>query len=171
MSNDKMFEANFKGADDILSVLNSAKESLKDLSPLMKLARVLLKSNINENFNTSGEHTGEKWKEWSDKYKLWRMKNGKSGNRILSLEGNLQKHISAKSGADFAKVYTHEKYAAIHNFGFHGKNKRGAKMNMPQREFMRLDEAALNDLYAELYIEWKDMLWQKEIHRKVYGDA
>ena len=44
-------------------------------------------------------------------------------------------------------------------------------MNMPKREFMRLDLAALNELYAELYIEFKYLLWQEEIHRKVYGDA
>ena len=166
----KYFTATFEADEWFIDFLNGMQEKLKDLTPLMKTARVFLKQTVNENFNTSGTHTGEKWKEWSDAWKKRRMQLGKSGNRILSMDGNLQKHISAKSGADFAKVYNHEKYAAIHNFGFDGKNKKGVKMNMPQRQFMRLDKYRVEDLYVELYLKLKDILFEQEVHRKVYGE-
>ena len=33
-----------------------------------------------------------------------------------------------------------------------------AKLNMPKREFMRIDDAAKDELYAELYIAAKDIM-------------
>lgn len=163
----KYFEIKIE-ADAITELLKDISSDLKDLSPLMKVARVAMKNIVNENFETEGTATGEKWKEWSDKYKKLRLKKGKTGN-ILSLDGYLKRSITAKSGKDWAMIGTNKKYAAIHNFG--GDIKRHGKKigTMPQREFMRFDNNALNDLYAELYLEAKHLIFEQNVRRQVYG--
>ncbi|MCD8025327.1 MAG: phage virion morphogenesis protein [Candidatus Gastranaerophilales bacterium] len=162
---DKFFTSSFN-ADESVKFLNNLQKKFKDLSPLMKTARVFLKKTVNKNFETQGEHTDEKWMPWSENYKKWRMKNGKSLKLILTLDGELRRSIMAKSGKDYALVGTNKEYAAIHNFGYKGKvnkkSKKGklftAKMNMPKREFMRLDDKTKEELLAELYIKSEEMI-------------
>ena len=61
---DKFFKASFD-CKNVVDFLKKKVEQFKDLSPLMKVARVFLKNTVNKNFETEGTHTGEKWPEWS----------------------------------------------------------------------------------------------------------
>lgn len=166
---DKFFTYGFK-AKEIVKFLNDIHKEIQDLTPLMKVARRFLKNTVDENFETSGVHTGEKWKSWSEKWKKQRIKIGRGSGKILNLEGELRRSIKAKHGKDFAQVGTASEYAAIHNFGFKGKvnkkSKKGkmftAKMNMPKREFMRLNDTTIDELYAELYIAAKDLIFNQK---------
>lgn len=162
---DKFFTYGFK-AKEIVKFLNNIQKEIQDLTPLMKVARRFLKNTVDENFETSGTHTGEKWESWSEKWKKQRIKMGRGSGKILNLEGELRRSIKAKHGKDFTQVGTASEYAAIHNFGFKGKVKKkskkgkmfSAKLNMPKREFMRLNDAAIDELYAELYIAAKERI-------------
>ncbi len=152
---DKFFKASFD-CKDAINFLKKKAEQFKDLSPLMKVARVFLKNTVNKNFETQGEHTGNKWQPWSETYKKQRLKMGKSGGKIMTLDGHLRRDVHAKSGADFAMVGTNKIYAAIHNFG--GNSSLKHNKTMKKREFMRLDDNAKDHLYAELYIKAEEML-------------
>jgi phage virion morphogenesis protein len=164
----KYFEVNF----DSKIVTDFLKSQLKaldeDFPKLMKLARVIMKEIVDENFETEGVHTGEKWKEWSDSWKKKRLAMGKSTGRILNLDGTLRRSILADSGHDWARVGTNKVYAAIHNYG--GNSALKHNKTMPKREFMRLDKPAMENLYGELYVLAKELLIDKEIKKKVYGE-
>lgn len=164
---DKFFKSNFN-AKDITKFLNEAAKKLSDLTPLMKTARVFLKKTVDENFETEGEHTGKKWKAWKEKWKKQRIKMGRDDGKILNLDGGLRRSILAKHGSDFALVGTNKKYAAIHNFGGNKSLKRNK--TMPKREFMRIDETQQEYLQADLYVQLKDILIEKETNKKVFGD-
>jgi len=160
----KYFESNFN-CKEAIKKLNELSEKFKDLTPLMRTARVFLKNTVNENFETEGEYSGEKWQEWSESYKKERLKKGKAGGKILTLEGHLRREIKAKSGEDYAMLYTNKIYAAIHNFGYNGyikrKTKKGNvvkyKLKMPKRQYMRLSDYNKEELLAELYIKAEEM--------------
>ncbi len=151
---------------EITKFLDSAYRKLKDLTPLMKTARVFMKKLIDDNFETQGEATGAKWQEWSDGWKKRRIKMGKGSGKILNLDGFLRKSFTAKSNNNSAIVGTNNKYAAIHNFGFKGtvnkKSKKGkafkTKLTMPKREFMRINDTYKDELFAELFIKSEEML-------------
>ena len=104
--------------ESIIEFLTKIKnETPSAMEKMMKTARVFMKNTVNENFETEGKHTGDKWTGWSEKYKLKRPKG-----KILTLGGHLRKDIRAYSGSDkngvyFAKVVANKEYAAIHNFG------------------------------------------------------
>ena len=154
---DKFFKASVD-CKNVVDFLKKKVEQFKDLSPLMKVARVFLKNTVNKNFETEGTHTGEKWPEWSEEYKEWRLKHGKSGGKIMTLDGHLRRDIRAKSGKDFAMVGTNKVYAALHNFGGNGSLKRNKTMK--KREFMRMDDVRKDELWAELYIKAEEMLME-----------
>lgn len=154
-------------AKEVVTFLKKAAIQLKDLTPLMKTARVFLKDTVDENFETEGTFTGDKWKEWSPEYKIQRMKQGKSRGKILSLDGQLRKSFQAKSGKDYALVGTNKVYAAIHNFG--GNKSLKHNKTMPQREFMRINDTQLEFLQAELTICLKEELMNADINKRVFG--
>lgn len=153
--NDKTFTSNFN-AKEVTKYLNEAASKLKDMKPIMKIARVFLKNTVDDNFETQGEATGEKWKPWSDKWKKRRIKMGRGDGKILNLDGHLRRDIRAKSGEDYAIVGTNKEYAAIHNFGGNKNLKRNK--TMPKREFMRLNEYKKEELLAELYLGVEERL-------------
>ena len=68
---DKYFTYGFK-AKSVVKLLNDIQKGFKDLTLLMKVARRFLKKTVDENFETSGTHTGDAWKEWSEKWKKQR---------------------------------------------------------------------------------------------------
>ena len=162
----EMFKAKWNGKD-IIAFLRTAEKKLGDLSPLMKAARVELKGIIDENFETEGKHTGDKWKEWSDEWKKQRMKMGEGSGKILNLSGKLRKTIMAKSDRNTATIYTNRDYAAIHNFGGNKKLKRNK--TMPRREFMRINDTQVEYLLADLKISLEEMLMKAEANKKVFG--
>ena len=154
-------------AKDIVALLRTAEKQLGDLSPLMKTARVLMKGIVDENFETEGTHTGEKWQSWSDEWKKQRIKMGKGSGKILNLSGSLRRSILSKSDSNTATVYTNKVYAAIHNFG--GTKKLKRNQNMSKREFMRINDTQAEFMLADLKISLEEMLMQAKANKKVFG--
>lgn len=142
----------------VVKFLNGTAKKLKDLSPLMKTARVVLKKSVDDNFETQGESLGKKWKPWSEGWKKYRLKKKHGSGKILNFSGELRRDIRAKSGRDFALVGVNKEYAAIHNFGGASHLKRNK--NMPKRKFMALSEYQKDNLLAELYLKTEEMLME-----------
>lgn len=161
----EIFEAKFN-ADEVTKFLNDASKKISDLRPLMRVAAQYLKFVVDENFETEGTFTGEKWKEWSDKYKKQRMKQSRGQGKILTLEGSLRKDIRSKYDNTTASVIANKEYAAVHNFGLKRKiSKTSSKgkrfkcnMNMPKREFMRINEREQENLIGDLTVKLTEML-------------
>lgn len=101
-------------------------ERAQNMRPLMKSAALIMKNYVDENFETQGEHSGDKWKEWSDEYKEHREKIGRGNGHILSLEGELRESISSIVTDEEAMVGSNKEYAAIHNFGGDVKKRGGS---------------------------------------------
>lgn len=165
---------------EIVTFLKKAAIQLKDLTPLMRTARSFLRDMVDANFETEGALTGDKWKELSTEYKIRKLKQGKSGGKLV-YSGNLRSKMISESGKDYALVATTnltKDYAAAHNFGFTGmvdkESKKGlkfkCKMNIPQREFMRINDTQLEFLQAELAICLKEQLMNADIHKRVFGE-
>ena len=177
MSKKEPFEVEFN-AKEVQKFLEKSAKKLSDLRPLMREAAQGLKFVVDQNFETEGTFTGEKWKEWDEKYKKWRLKQKKGQGSILTFEGRLRRSIVASSSATEAIVGTNVKYAAAHNFGcdktVNKKSKLGKRfscnMNIPKREFMRINQTEQENLIADLYIFLKEMLFEKEVNRKVFGE-
>ena len=140
----EMFKVKFE-SKAVTDFLKDAAKKLSDLTPLMKEARVFLKKTVDENFETEGTYTGDKWKPWSESWKKRRLQMGISPNRLLHFGGVLRNSIRAYSNNNEAGVGTNMDYAAAHNFGFKGKVSKKSKLNkeftanmfLPKREFMR----------------------------------
>ncbi len=172
----EMFKVKFE-SKAVTDFLKDAAKKLSDLTPLMKTARVFLKNTVDEDFETEGTHTGDKWKPWSESWKKRRIQMGRGSGRILNLEGVLRRSIKAYSNANEAGVGTNIVYAAAHNFGFKGKvskksklgKKFTANMFLPKREFMRISEHQKELLQADLYIKLKEILLEKDVNKKVFG--
>ena len=122
-------------------------EILKDFKPALRVARQVLLHAIDENFETEGVSSGNKYQDWSDYYKKVRQK---IGGKILHLDGVLRKSITGIVRKDSVIISTEKEYAAVHNFGFEGPDKNGRMMNMPQREFFRLTEYDWMNLEDEI---------------------
>lgn len=159
MSN-KYFVCNFN-AKEVIKILNEAGKKLKNLTPVMKVAKVFLKNTVDENFETEGKATGEKWQDWSEKYKKQRIKMGFSSGKILNLRGHLRRSILSKHSKDWALVGTNLEYAAIHNFG--GDKSLKHNKNMPKREFFRLNDYKKDELYAEIYLATEERILKEKM--------
>jgi len=91
--------------------LDATAEKLANLSPLMSVIAARLHQDTLRNFRTGGDFwPGPAWKK-SKRVE----KHG--GMTLIGKTGILRNSIHAESGADYAKVGTDVKYAAIHQFG------------------------------------------------------
>lgn len=156
----KYFICNFN-AKEITKILNKASQKLKNLTPVMKVAKVFLKNTIDKNFETEGKETGDKWPAWSEKYKKQRIKMGFSTGKILNLRAHLRRSIMSKHTVDTALVGTNCPYAAIHNFG--GDKSLRHNKNMPKREIFRLNENKKDELYAEIYLAIEERILKEKM--------
>lgn len=138
----KYFEAKLNSKEVTDTLKRYAKE-VGDLNPALRISRRMLLNAIDQNFETEGTSSGEKFKEWSDGYKAWRKKKGKTDSKILHFDGNLRKSMSSKITREELIIGTPKEYAAAHNFGY-------APRNLPQREFMRISEEVKNELLGEI---------------------
>lgn len=138
---------------DIFKRIKEFADETGDIKPFLKLASRRIMNVIDENFETEGKNTGEKWENWSDIWLKRREELGKADGKILSLDGYLRRSIERHIDSDRAVIGSSLKYAAIHNFG----STDDMKIDMPQREFLRIDafeeEKILDDLYE--YIKKK----------------
>lgn len=140
---------------NIFKKIDEYAEEIGKTKPLLKIVSRRIMNVIDENFETEGKNTGEKWDNWSDIWIEKRKKLGKSDGKILNLDGYLRRSISRYVSDNKAVIGSPLKYAAIHNFG--GDIKRGKKtIKMSQREYMRIDrveeERILDDL-KEYYLK------------------
>ncbi|MGN0013825.1 MAG: phage virion morphogenesis protein [Candidatus Gastranaerophilaceae bacterium] len=170
MSNDKCFKVKIN-ANEIVSKLNALKQEFTDLTPFLKLISVKLLGAIDDNFATEGKSSGEKWKDWSDTYKKWKIKTWKSNSKtanplILTSKANLWDSIRGEIEGNKLTIGSAMEYAAIHNFGLkktvQKKNKKGTSfscdMNMPQREFMRFSSETFEEILEDINEEALDRI-------------
>lgn len=138
----KYFEAKLNSKEVTDTLKRYAKE-VGDLSPALRISRRMLLNAIDQNFETEGTSSGEKFKGWSDGYKAWREKKGRVDSKILHFDGNLRKSISSKITRNELIIGTPKEYAAAHNFGY-------APRNLEQREFMRISEEVKNEMLGDI---------------------
>ncbi len=121
--------------------LSKLKSLPKDMTPLMAPT---IFGDVMDHFSQEKGPQGS-WKPWSQSYKEYMQRIGKSGNKILQDKGNLRQSLipskgKHKSTKDAGIFYTKVKYAAIHNFGKPGR--------MPQRRFMWISKQATDKLIS-----------------------
>ena len=113
----KSFETELN-SKEITDALNHVLKETKNLEPAFKIARKALMDAIDENFETEGASSGERFKEWSDKYAKTRAKKKKGEGKILQLEGLLRKSISSKITRNELVIGSDKEYASAHQFGY-----------------------------------------------------
>ena len=144
---------------DIFKKIKEFADETGDMKPFLKVATRRIMNVIDQNFETEGKNTGEKWEDWSDIWLKRREELGKADGKILSLDGYLRRSIERHIDYDRAVVGSPMKYAAIHNFG----SEEGSKINMPQREFMRIDRVEEEKILDDLNEFFIKKLQQKHI--------
>lgn len=154
-------------SDDTIKITSNSKEvndkllelaqRAKNTKPVMRQVAHVMRTYIDEKFETEGKYQGEKWQEWTPKYKKKRSKMGRGQGKILTLEGELREKIDDKVNNDSVQVGTNQIYAAIHNFGGDVKKRNGGTFEMPKRQFMafepKLNELIALEIYAHLRLQ------------------
>ncbi len=79
------FEVKFNNKEIIGKLTELSKKF--SMTPFLKIIRVKLPKEIDENFATEGVVSGEKWKEWSKKYRIKNFGN----DLILNLASELRR--------------------------------------------------------------------------------
>lgn len=150
---------------EVRKMLLDIAERVKNPKKLLRPVGHVIRNYIDENFETEGKNSGEKWQDWSDVYKAHRQYIGRGDGKILQLEGELRQKIEDKVTNDSVIVGTNQDYAAIHNFGFDGPNKNGVDMFMPKRTYMELTDDLQSQIADEIWCQLR--LWEyDETERK-----
>ncbi|MBF0516365.1 MAG: phage virion morphogenesis protein [Nitrospirae bacterium] len=102
--------------DTITSKLQALQRRMTDLSPLMAQIAGIMMASVEENFAEEGR---PKWAALKSSTLAARAKTGHD-SKILQVTGGLASSIQQTSGRNYAAVGTNKKYAAVHQFGFHG---------------------------------------------------
>ena len=157
----KYFESEIN-AKEIVKEIERIRKELGDTKPLLKVCRRCLMNYIDENFETEGTASGEKWQEWSDDWREQRKKLGRGSGKILNLEGELRRSIDSKLKKDELIIGTAKEYAAIHQFG--GEIKRKNKITlMPKRPFFRFPENVEDFIIVELHYYVQDLINKQKL--------
>lgn len=140
---EKYFEIKVEEMKNLADRLKELAAEYKDnFRQFLKIIDVKLRAAIDENFLTEGKSLGQKWAEWSEKYKKWRIKHY-GGGQILTREGNLRESFVSEIEDNSLTIGTAKEYAAIHNFG-HKKKK------MPQREYFVFTDKTIEEVLEDL---------------------
>lgn len=146
-------QAIFEG-DEIGPFLDKLQDRFGDLNKGSKALGGIISSkvfgNIIKHFESETGPQG-KWKEWSRAYADHMNKIGKGGNMILQDTGRLRQSITPAQGmqkiiAGGIMFYSPVVYSGIHDQG-------SKERNMPQRQFMWLDDDALETI-GDLALKW-----------------
>ena len=151
----EMFKAEIHGLDLFEKQMKDVQEIFGDLKPLFRRLRRTILNIIDDNFDTEGTASGEKWQELSEKYNKRKILQYGMGKKILEASGDLRKSFTSKIDNTSLTVGTAKEYAAIHNFGMDEKN-------MPQREFM-LKEFQVGDLSYEVIKHYYEEAYKRKI--------
>lgn len=152
---------------EVRNMLLDIAERVKNPKTLLRPVGHVIKNYIDENFKTEGKNSGEKWQDWSDVYKAHRQYIGRGDGKILQLEGELRQKITDKISNDSVIVGTNQDYAAIHNFGFDGPNKKGVNMNMPKRTYMEFTDKLEEQIADEIWYQLKIYEYTEEEKRRI----
>ena len=128
---------------DITETLERYVKAISDIKPAFRIARRHILNAIEDNFETEGQSSGEKFKDWSEKYAKQRTKKGRGEGKILQLEGHLKNSLSSKITRDELIVGTNKEYAAAHQFGY-------APRNLDARPFMRISDQVKQDIMNDI---------------------
>lgn len=137
---EKYFEGKLN-TKEVVKKLEELSKKVSDLKPLLRVCRRVLLNDIDENFETEGKASGDKWQELNEDYLEYKQKK-KAVDKILQFGGDLRTKLSDSVTDRSLIIGSALEYAAIHNFGMENK--------MPKREFMRFSDYQLEDLIAEL---------------------
>lgn len=148
-------------SDDTIKITSNSKEvndklielaeRAKNTKPVMREIAHIIRTYVDEKFETEGRYQGKKWEDWKPAYRKKRAKMKRANGKIMTLEGELRTKIEDKVKNDSVVVGTNQIYAAIHNFGGDVKKRNGGTFDMPKRQFMNF-EPKLNELIAlEIY--------------------
>lgn len=141
----------------LLKLFDNMATKAKGSRKMMRAIGKVITDYIEQNFETEGQNSGDKWEPWSDDYKKARERIGRGEGKILTLGGELRNSIRRKYTDTSVIVGTNKEYAAVHNFGFDGPNKKGVMMNMPKRTFMEFTE----DLEIKIALAVWDELFEE----------
>lgn len=139
---------------EINAKLDELASRVKNIKPALREIGHVMLNYVDENFETEGRNSGEKWEGWSDSYKEFREKHGRGQGRIMTLEGELRTSMDTKVTSDSVQVGTGKEYARIHNEGGAVKKRNGGRFDMPKRTFMqwtpKLEELVADELFVTL---------------------
>ena len=160
---EKYFEIDIDEKKTIVKKLQEFAEKISNFKPIFEKIDVLLNEALLDNFLTEGKSLGQKWQEWSEKYKKWRIKHY-GGGQILTREGNLRESFVSDYDENRLTIGTAKEYAAIHNFGGKieykrqiRKSKKGKNFvvnaystDMPKREYFAFSDQTMKDVLQEI---------------------
>jgi len=132
----------------LIAALKRLAASGRDLTPAMRRAAGIMADAVEENFEEEGRP--KKWKSLAASTIKQRTREGTWPGKILQRSGDLAKSITRHYDGESAAIGSNQPYAAIHNFG--GKAGRGRKVDIPAREYLRLepeDEDAIVRSFAK----------------------
>ena len=121
--------------EQVRQVMTTLVARVRDRRPAMRMVAAIMADAVEENFEREGR---PHWPELAPATIKHREKEGTWPGKILQRSGSLASSITRAYDNDRAVVGTNKVYAAIQNFG--GKAGRGHKVEIPAREFLKLDE-------------------------------
>ena len=143
MATDKMFTAKIND-EEIKKKLTELAELTSDLKPLFRVLRQTILAAIDDNFDTEGIASGDKWEELSNDYKIKKIKEYGAGKKILEASGDLRTSFIGKVTSNNLTIGSPKEYAAVHNFGYEERN-------IPKREIIRFSDQQIEDIVFELH--------------------
>ena len=150
---------------DVMRALNALRSRVRDMTPAMRAAAQVLRSDILERFDAQTSPDGSAWKPLSAASILSRARRHApagyrkrraqtvarfaGGAKALLDTGQLRNSIKVlRVSSTEALVGTRLPYAAIHHFG--GKAGRGRKVTIPARPFMGLSRDGKQEIIDTL---------------------
>lgn len=127
---------------DSLRSFDRIAEKAGDTKPLMASIAEAMHDSVRENFSKEGRPTP--WVSLAPSTIKQREKKGYWPGKILQRTGDFLRRITPFSSETEGGVGTNHPGAALQNFG--GKAGPGRKVTIPAREFMVLDEVAIDDI-------------------------
>ena len=121
---------------NLMNIVNKKRETIHNISPLLKKISTVLYSSVMQNFVDQGTDK-EKWKPLSPVTIAMRRKGKGSGSpKILQNTGFLRRSIFSSTTETEAMISTNVPYAIIHQFGLE-KGKLGKNVIVKVREHIR----------------------------------
>ncbi len=126
------------GVENLEKWLQERMDKVQNIGQLKDDIGILIKEDIDNNFEKESSPSGKKWEEWSESTEEYRRKRGRDDGKILNFDNHLRGSVdyettnySIKAGA-----LKGPKYSRIHQMG--GYAGRGLKTYIPARPYVGL---------------------------------